>query len=106
MIGVELIHGDGSPSPRAAAIALERARENGLLIGKGGRNGNVLRIAPPLTLSIAEAEEGAAQLEDALRQAQTAIGGVEGINGIDGIGATGGTGGTGAMEGRGGEEQP
>ena len=37
---------------------LERTRKAGLLIGKGGLYGNVLRIAPPLTLSEAEAEEG------------------------------------------------
>ncbi|MFE7117875.1 aspartate aminotransferase family protein [Streptomyces sp. NPDC057654] len=72
MIGVELINGDGTPSPRAATVALERARENGLLVGKGGRDGNVLRIAPPLSLSVAEAEEGAEHLEDALRAAQSA----------------------------------
>ncbi|MEV0276590.1 aspartate aminotransferase family protein [Streptomyces sp. NPDC050610] len=80
MIGVELVHADGSPSPRAATVALERARENGLLVGKGGRDGNVLRIAPPLSLSVAEAEEGAAHLEDALRAAQSATGG-RGIGG-------------------------
>ncbi|MEU1373556.1 aspartate aminotransferase family protein [Streptomyces triculaminicus] len=68
MIGVELVGPDGSPSPRAASLALEHAREAGLLIGKGGREGNVLRLAPPLTLTVAEAEEGAAALEEALRR--------------------------------------
>ncbi|MFI9202042.1 aspartate aminotransferase family protein [Streptomyces sp. NPDC053048] len=74
MIGVELVEPDGSPSARAAGLALEHARERGLLVGKGGREGNVLRIAPPMTLTIAEAEEGAAALEEALRRAQHAIG--------------------------------
>ncbi|MEX2982545.1 aspartate aminotransferase family protein [Streptomyces sp. C36] len=68
MIGIELVGPDGSPSPRAASLALEHAREAGLLIGKGGREGNVLRLAPPLTLTVAEAEEGAAALEEALRR--------------------------------------
>ncbi|KNB54197.1 aspartate aminotransferase family protein [Streptomyces caatingaensis] len=61
MIGVELA------SPRAAARALETAREQGLLIGRGGRAGDALRIAPPLSLTDDEAGEGAAMLERALR---------------------------------------
>ncbi|GDY57514.1 hypothetical protein SVIO_081370 [Streptomyces violaceusniger] len=49
---------------------LEAAREGGLLIGKGGgHNSSVLRIAPPLSLTVAEAEEGAEILEAALRTA-------------------------------------
>ncbi len=46
---------------------LEETRERGLLIGKGGLYGNALRMAPPLTLSDDEAEEGLAILTDALR---------------------------------------
>ncbi|MER5969153.1 aspartate aminotransferase family protein [Streptomyces sp. NPDC002055] len=70
MIGLELTDIDGAPSAHAAGLALEYARENGLLIGKGGREGHSLRVAPPLSLSVAEAEEGAALLEDALRRVQ------------------------------------
>ncbi|MGK5627669.1 aspartate aminotransferase family protein [Streptomyces sp. URMC 123] len=70
MIGIELVDADGAPSPRAAALTLEHAREQGLLIGKGGRAGNTLRIAPPLSLAVTEAEEGAAALEAALRRTQ------------------------------------
>lgn len=71
MLGLELVEpGTGESSARAASLVLEAAREFGLLIGKGGRAGNTLRIAPPLTLSVAEAEEGASALADALRQTQ------------------------------------
>ncbi|WP_372343344.1 aspartate aminotransferase family protein [Streptomyces sp. KL116D] len=64
MIGVEL----ADRSPRVAAAVLETCRENGLLIGKGGgHDTSVLRIAPPLSLTVSEAEEGAAILERALR---------------------------------------
>ncbi len=71
MIGVELVApGTDEPSARAASLVLEAAREGGLLIGKGGRHGNVLRIAPPLTLTIAEAEEGAGILGSALAEAE------------------------------------
>ncbi|PHQ48372.1 aspartate aminotransferase family protein [Streptomyces cinnamoneus] len=75
MIGVELVGPDGAPSPDAASLALEHAREQGLLVGKGGREGNVLRLAPPMTLTVAEAEEGASMLEAALRRVQDATGG-------------------------------
>ncbi|MFE6102131.1 aspartate aminotransferase family protein [Streptomyces laurentii] len=69
MIGVELTRpGTDLAHPEAAAAVLETARENGLLLGKGGgHNTSTLRIAPPLSLTVAEAEEGAAILEQALR---------------------------------------
>jgi 4-aminobutyrate aminotransferase len=71
MIGVELVDREDAPSPAAASATLEHARELGLLIGKGGLAGNVLRIAPPLSLTDAEAAEGADLLVEALRRAQT-----------------------------------
>ncbi|WP_314174402.1 aspartate aminotransferase family protein [Streptomyces winkii] len=78
MAGVELVepHTD-TPSPKAASLVLEAARERGLLIGKGGGHAtsSVLRIAPPLSLTVAEAEEGAEILEHALRTADTELGG-------------------------------
>ncbi|WP_371526396.1 aspartate aminotransferase family protein [Streptomyces sp. NBC_01283] len=69
MIGIELINPEtGEAHPQAASAVLEAAREGGLLIGKGGgHDTSVLRIAPPLSLTVAEAEEGAAILEQALR---------------------------------------
>jgi 4-aminobutyrate aminotransferase len=70
MIGVELVDRTGAPSAPAAAFTLEHARELGLLIGKGGPQGNVLRIAPPLSLTTTEATEGADLLIEALRRAQ------------------------------------
>ncbi|MFF1692612.1 aspartate aminotransferase family protein [Streptomyces sp. NPDC058257] len=71
MIGVELVDPEtGEANPRAAAAVLEAAREGGLLIGKGGgHDTSVLRIAPPLSLTVTEAEEGASILEQALRSA-------------------------------------
>ncbi|MEU0987212.1 aspartate aminotransferase family protein [Streptomyces sp. NPDC005953] len=71
MIGIELVKpGTDEADPEAASRVLEAARESGLLIGKGGgHNTSVLRIAPPLSLTIAEAEEGAAIMGHALRAA-------------------------------------
>ena len=72
MIGIELVKpGTDEADPDAASAVLEAAREGGLLIGKGGgHNTSALRIAPPLSLTVAEAEEGAAILERALRSTQ------------------------------------
>ncbi|MCM2393416.1 aspartate aminotransferase family protein [Streptomyces albipurpureus] len=71
MIGIELVRpGTDEADPVAASAVLEAAREGGLLIGKGGgHNTSVLRIAPPLSLTVAEAEEGASIMEQALRSA-------------------------------------
>ncbi|QUQ67424.1 aspartate aminotransferase family protein [Kutzneria sp. CA-103260] len=58
MIGVELVQpGGDTPSPQAAVRMMEETRKRGLLIGKGGLNGNVLRLAPPMTLTESEADE-------------------------------------------------
>lgn len=69
MIGVELARPDGAPAPELAAFVLEETRRNGLLVGKGGLDGNVLRIAPPMSLTEPEAREGAGILLDALEKA-------------------------------------
>jgi 4-aminobutyrate aminotransferase len=67
MIGVELVEpGSKEPAPSAAARAMEETKRGGLLVGKGGLHGNVLRIAPPLTLTAAEADEGLDILRAAL----------------------------------------
>ncbi|OWA20460.1 aspartate aminotransferase family protein [Streptomyces sp. CS159] len=69
MIGVELTRpGTDEADPEAASTVLEEARAGGLLVGKGGGHStSVLRVAPPMSLTVAEAEEGAAILERALR---------------------------------------
>ncbi|RZU75467.1 4-aminobutyrate aminotransferase [Micromonospora kangleipakensis] len=57
MIALEFVGPDGAPNPAAAAALLEETRERGLLVGKGGLYGNVIRLAPPMTLTRAETEE-------------------------------------------------
>jgi 4-aminobutyrate aminotransferase len=67
MIGVELVEpGTLKPSPQAAGLVLEGARGRGLLIGRGGLYGNVLRISPPLSVSRQQAEEALGVLGDVL----------------------------------------
>jgi 4-aminobutyrate aminotransferase len=45
---------------------MEETRKRGLLVGKGGLYGATLRMAPPLTLTEAEAREGLGLLTGAL----------------------------------------
>ena len=70
MIGVEFGDEDGTPNPRLTAAVMEAAREEGLLIGKGGLYGNTLRIAPPLSVTEEEAEEGLDKLTKAIDNAR------------------------------------
>jgi 4-aminobutyrate aminotransferase len=75
MAGIELVRpGTREPDPPAAAAALEHTRRSGVLIGKGGLHGNVLRIAPPLTLTVDEADRGIDALDRALRGEEVAGG--------------------------------
>jgi 4-aminobutyrate aminotransferase len=68
MFAVDLVDpGTGEPSPALATRVLEETRERGLLIGKGGLFGHALRMAPPMTLTEADAKEGLGILIDALR---------------------------------------
>ncbi|GAB2930361.1 aspartate aminotransferase family protein [Streptomyces mayteni] len=75
MIGVELVApGTDEPSPEAAALVLEAAREGGVLLGRGGPPGTgVLRVAPPLSLTVTEAEQGAEVLGRALAVAESRL---------------------------------
>ena len=70
MIGVEFAHTDGTPDTELTAGVMEAARAEGLLIGKGGLYGNTLRIAPPLSVTEAEAEEGLEKLTKAINRAR------------------------------------
>ncbi len=66
MVGVELVEPDGSPSPSKAVAVLEGCRARGLLVGKGGLHNNVIRLAPPMTVTAEEVDEALDALAGAL----------------------------------------
>ena len=72
MLGVELVsdRGTKAPSKAAALDVLEGAREAGLLIGKGGLEGNVLRIKPPMCITAADVDFALDALDQAFSQAK------------------------------------
>jgi len=58
MLAIELVvPGAEDPDPVAAGRLLEETRERGLLVGKGGLHGNVIRMAPAMTVTDDEAGE-------------------------------------------------
>src|SRR5271167_878776 len=59
MQALELVRDRGTkePAPRETTQVMERARDNGLLIGKGGLMGNVLRLAPMLNTTKPDVDE-------------------------------------------------
>ncbi len=67
MQAVEVCH-DGTlePDPTRAAALLEACKDNGLLVGKGGLYGNVIRITPMLNVTAADVDDGAARLVAAI----------------------------------------
>ena len=54
------------PATRQTSRLMEEARERGLLVGKGGLYGNVIRISPPLNISAADVDAFIAAFRPAL----------------------------------------
>ncbi|MEU5553856.1 aspartate aminotransferase family protein [Micromonospora sp. NPDC047793] len=72
MLAVEFVRpGTDEPDPALTGRVFEACRQGGLLVGKGGLYGNVLRMGPPLTLTEEEAREGLAVLVEAIRAASS-----------------------------------
>ncbi|MFQ5424045.1 MAG: aspartate aminotransferase family protein [Phycisphaerae bacterium] len=70
MLGVELVrdHRTKEPAGPETARILEEAKTRGLLLGKGGFHGNVLRIKPPMCLIAEDADFIVACLDESLTQ--------------------------------------
>jgi alanine-glyoxylate transaminase/(R)-3-amino-2-methylpropionate-pyruvate transaminase len=71
MLGVELVRDRGrkTPAKEETLDVLEAAREMGVLIGKGGLDGNVLRVKPPMCITAADVDYALEVLDQALARA-------------------------------------
>ena len=71
MQAMELVKDPKTKEPDAAAAGrlMEATKKRGLLIGKGGTYGNVLRIAPPMIVNRSQVEEAVKTLGAALAEA-------------------------------------
>jgi 4-aminobutyrate aminotransferase-like enzyme len=72
MQAIELVEDRESrkPAPAQTLAIMEAARENGILLGKGGLFGNVLRVTPPLNITKADVDEFARQLDASFVRSQ------------------------------------
>jgi len=67
MLAIETVEPDSdTPDVARAGRLLEECRKRGLLIGKGGLYGNVLRIAPPLTVTEQEIDTASEIIADSV----------------------------------------
>jgi 4-aminobutyrate aminotransferase-like enzyme len=73
---IELVEDRASKEPAIAgtAMVMEAARENGLLIGKGGMYGNVLRLSPPMNISRSDVDEFLNLLDRSLTACDLTVG--------------------------------
>ena len=69
MIGIELVQDKVSKKPLQVETVLkilEEAKEKGLLLGRGGPYGNVLRVKPPMCITAADADFALDVIRDVL----------------------------------------
>lgn len=67
---LELVEDRESKKPAGAATnaMLQAAKENGILIGKGGLFGNVLRISPPMNIGKSDIDDFLEALEASFKK--------------------------------------
>jgi 4-aminobutyrate aminotransferase len=63
MQGLELVGENKQPRAEAAKRLFEATKANGLLIGKGGLAGNVIRITPPLNVTADQVDQALKRLD-------------------------------------------
>jgi 4-aminobutyrate aminotransferase len=71
MQGVELVKDRKTkePAPETTVAVMEAARDRGLIVGKGGMFGNVLRVSPALNVTTEDADRAADVLDQAFAAA-------------------------------------
>ncbi len=72
MLGVELVRDRGTkePAKEETLAIMEHAREMGVLLGKGGLDGNTLRIKPPMCITAADVDFALEVLDQALAKVE------------------------------------
>ena len=71
MIGVEFIDEDGKPMNKTRMGDLfEETKKHGVLFGKGGIDGNVLRIKPPMCITTQDADQAVDAIQKAIKKIQ------------------------------------
>jgi 4-aminobutyrate aminotransferase-like enzyme len=65
MIGIELVKDRKEPAVNEISRLFENTKKRGLLIGKGGLYGNVVRISPPMTADKPAIDEAVEILNEA-----------------------------------------
>ena len=72
MLGIELVRDRVTKEPASQEIltVMEVCREEGLLIGKGGLDNNVIRIQPPLELTEEQIDKACSILDEAFTKAE------------------------------------
>ena len=68
MQGLELVGENKSPNPEAVRRLFENTKANGLLVGKGGLMGNVIRITPPLNVTRDQVDQALRALDRSFAQ--------------------------------------
>jgi 4-aminobutyrate aminotransferase-like enzyme len=68
MQALEFVGENKRPDPEAVKRLFERTKANGLLIGKGGLMGNVIRITPPLNVTKDQVDEALKMLDRSFLQ--------------------------------------
>ncbi|MGZ3603829.1 MAG: aspartate aminotransferase family protein, partial [Thermodesulfobacteriota bacterium] len=68
MLGMELVKDKKGPAANEILQLFENTRKRGLLIGKGGLYGNVVRIAPPMIVDNSVVDEAAKILDQAFAE--------------------------------------
>ena len=69
LLAIELVEDRATKAPATAATlrVIEAARENGIMVGRGGLYGNVLRLSPPMNIGRSDVDEFISRLDCSLQ---------------------------------------
>jgi 4-aminobutyrate aminotransferase-like enzyme len=75
LLAVELVEDRRTKVPATAAMLqlMEAARENRIMVGRGGLYGNVMRLSPPMNIGRADVDEFILRLDASLVKCEAAM---------------------------------